>query len=51
MHAFIAMDAAALDNLSFNLPVMQENGNGVTINNHALQSLEDYCSRMSSEDL
>lgn len=51
VHAFIAMEAAALDDLTFNLPVMQENGNGVTIINRALQSLDDYCTRMPTEPL
>lgn len=49
--AFIVMEPDDLDNLTFNLPVIKENGNGVTIVCHALQCLEDYSSRISSEIL
>ncbi|KAH3854545.1 uncharacterized protein LOC127872916 [Dreissena polymorpha] len=49
VHCFIAIDPIAGDKLSFELPVMQENGNGVTIVAHAVHNLDDYCSRISSE--
>ncbi|XP_060597146.1 uncharacterized protein LOC132751057 isoform X2 [Ruditapes philippinarum] len=49
VQAFIVMEPDDLDELSFNLPVVKENGNGVNISVHAIQSLDDYCSSMSSQ--
>ncbi|XP_045171616.1 uncharacterized protein LOC123533801 [Mercenaria mercenaria] len=51
VHVFIAMEPDELDTLTFNLPVMKENGNGVTIVCQAIQCLDDYSSRVSSETL
>jgi hypothetical protein len=49
VQAFVAMGPDELDELTFNIPLVKENGNGVNINVHAIQSLDDYCSSMSSQ--
>ena len=43
--------AEELDKLSFSLPVMTENGNGVTIQCRALQRLEYYTANINNEGL
>ncbi|XP_060597163.1 uncharacterized protein LOC132751069 [Ruditapes philippinarum] len=49
VQAFVAMGPDELDELTFNIPLVKENGNGVNINVHAVQSLDDYCLSMSSQ--
>lgn len=51
VHVFVMCSAEELDKLTFTLPVMAENGNGVTITCRALQRLEDYTSRIMNEEL
>ena len=51
VHSFVAIDGEALDQLSFELPVFRENGNGVNVRVFALQQLEDYCARIGTEKL
>ena len=49
VQVFIVMEPDDLDELTFNLPLAKENGNGVNINVHAIQFLDEYCSSMSSQ--
>lgn len=52
VHCFLQVaDPAQLDQLSFQLPLMRENGHNVKLECRAIQYLEDYCSRISSECL
>ncbi|WAR18861.1 hypothetical protein MAR_002463 [Mya arenaria] len=51
VHMFIAMDPVELDKLSFELPIMKENGCNVNIQALAIHDLEDYCARISSDTM
>lgn len=51
VHCFILCPTEELDKLTFNLPLMKGNGNGVTIVCRALQRLEDYTSRIMNESI
>ncbi|KAL4238937.1 hypothetical protein ACF0H5_003641 [Mactra antiquata] len=51
VHLLIVMEPEDLNDLAFNLPLMKENGNNTTITTRSAQSLDDYCSRISSESI
>ncbi|KAL8611060.1 hypothetical protein ACOMHN_042676 [Nucella lapillus] len=52
VHCFLQVaDPSQLDQLSFQLPLMRENGQNVKLECRAIQYLDDYCSRISSESL
>lgn len=52
VHAFInAADPEQVDLLSLQLPIMVENGAEVQITCKAVQFLEDYCTRITSESI
>lgn len=51
VHVFVAMDPDNLDTLTFNLPVMKENGCNTFITSRAVQCLDDYVSKISSDTL
>ncbi|KAL3874636.1 hypothetical protein ACJMK2_037621 [Sinanodonta woodiana] len=51
IHVFICCSAEELDKLSFNLPVMKENGANTNIKCHVLQKLDDYTNRINKEHL
>ncbi|XP_076464026.1 uncharacterized protein LOC143296129 [Babylonia areolata] len=52
VHCFLQVaDPAQLDQLSFRLPLMRENGHNVKLECRAIQYLGDYCTRIFSEPL
>ncbi|XP_045187753.2 uncharacterized protein LOC123545492 isoform X2 [Mercenaria mercenaria] len=51
VHLFIVMEPDELDGLTWNLPIVTENGSGVTTITKAVQCLDDYASRVSTEKL
>ena len=46
---FVDVLAVEMDTLSFKHPVLQKNGDGITIVSKGLQSLDDYLNRISSK--
>lgn len=52
VHCFLQVaDPVQLDQLSFQLPIMRENGQNVKLWCHAIQYLPEYCQRIFSESL
>ena len=52
MHCFLQVaDALQLDQLSFQLPIMRENGANVKLTCKAIQYLPDYVARINTEQV
>nr|KAG5704259.1 hypothetical protein BaRGS_012547 [Batillaria attramentaria] len=52
VHSFLQVnDPVQLDQLSFQLPIVRENGQNVKLRSKAIQYLPDYCQRIFSESL
>ncbi|KAK7103575.1 uncharacterized protein [Littorina saxatilis] len=52
VHCFLQVaDPAQLDQLSFQLPIMRENGHNVDLQCRAVQYLPEYCTRIFNESL
>lgn len=51
VHAFLVGNSDAIDQMTFSLPMMVENGDNTTIVCHAILDLDNYSSKISSEHL
>lgn len=52
VHCFLQVDdPARLDQMVYQLPIIRENGQNVTLECRAIQYLNDYCQRIMSESL